>query len=191
LHYWLSHLASDGPIVAPGDGNDAVEVVDVRDVGAWIVDAVERSRLGAYNVFDPPRTFRAFLEEAKEAIGGKARLVWVARELLEKHGVKTFDNMPYWTLTDPASRASRRPRRSRPASPRARSRRRSATHGLGTGRASPRSSRTRRRSGASRGASPRTTSARSWRRQSPGNELERRTVPHRALQQPRKYLNGP
>lgn len=102
-HFWLSRLAKDEEIVAPGTGDDAfVEYVDVRDVANWIIDSVERNRAGVYNVFSLPTPFRVFLEESSRGIGGKAKIVWVDGDFLrnEQH-VRTFDHMPYWTPDRP------------------------------------------------------------------------------------------
>jgi 2'-hydroxyisoflavone reductase len=102
-HYWLSHLMTNQEIVAPGTGDDCfVQYVDVRDVANWIIDCVEQSRGGIYNVVSAPVTFRIFLGESSRGIGGKATPVWIDSDFLrnEQH-VKTFDNLPYWNPDRP------------------------------------------------------------------------------------------
>jgi 2'-hydroxyisoflavone reductase len=97
-HFWLSRLARDEQIVAPGSGDDAfVEYVDVRDVANWTVDSGEKRRPGIYNLCSLPTPFRVFLNESSRGIGGKAKLVWVNGDFLrnEQH-VGTFNNMPFW-----------------------------------------------------------------------------------------------
>ncbi len=102
-HYWLSRLAKDQEIVAPGTGTDAfAQYVDVRDVASWIIDSVERARGGVFNVHSGPAQFRVFLEESSKGIGGKAKLVWIDGDFLrnEQH-VRPFDNLPFWTPDRP------------------------------------------------------------------------------------------
>ena len=102
-HYWLSHLAKDQEIVGPGTGDDCfVQVVDVRDVANWIIDCVEQTRGGIYNIISQPYPFRIFLGESSRSIDGKARVVWIDSDFLrnEQH-VKTFDNLPYWNPDRP------------------------------------------------------------------------------------------
>lgn len=102
-HYWLSHLAKDQEIVAPGDGMDAfAQYVDARDVANWMIDSVEHARGGVFNVHSGPAPFRVFLEQSSKGIGGKAKLVWVDGDFLrnEQH-VRPFDHLPYWTPDRP------------------------------------------------------------------------------------------
>src|SRR5215475_4543314 len=102
-HYWLSHLAKDQEIVAPGTGDDAfVEYVDVRDVANWIIDCVEKRQSGIYNVCSLPTPFRVFLNESSRGIGGKAKLIWVNGDFLRnEQKVGTFYNMPFWNPDRP------------------------------------------------------------------------------------------
>jgi 2'-hydroxyisoflavone reductase len=102
FHYWLSHLRKKQRIVAPGDGSDPVEIVDVRDVADWVVSNVEVHRPSAYNLCGNPISFKTFLAECSTAIHGEAQPVWVERALLEKQGVEiSRGNMPYWNADDP------------------------------------------------------------------------------------------
>jgi nucleoside-diphosphate-sugar epimerase len=102
-HYWLSHLAKDQEFVAPGTGDDAfAQYVDVRDVASWIIDCAEKARPGIYNTVSEPVTFKAFLSESANGIGGKGKPVWVNGDYLRnQQHVKTFDNMPYWNPDRP------------------------------------------------------------------------------------------
>ncbi len=103
FHYWLRRLAEHDEILAPGSGRDPVQFVDVRDVARWIVDCVERERPGAHNLCGPAKSmgFRDFLEQTREAIGSRARLVWVgADELRREYGVQSFSDLPLWAPLD-------------------------------------------------------------------------------------------
>lgn len=100
FHYWLTRLKHHGPIVAPGNGNSPVELVDVRDVADWILQNVEVRRPGAYNVCGLPISFKTFLEESRSAIQGHANIIWIDKRFLLKEGVCP-SNLPMWALNDP------------------------------------------------------------------------------------------
>jgi 2'-hydroxyisoflavone reductase len=96
-HFWLSRLLPDHEIIGPGTGDDTfVEYVDVRDVANWMIDCVEQKRPGIFNTLSLPMTFRSFVEQSRQGISGKAKVVWVNGDFLRKAGVRSFDHMPYW-----------------------------------------------------------------------------------------------
>jgi 2'-hydroxyisoflavone reductase len=97
--YWLRHLAHDGEVLAPDDDSSFMQVVDVRDVGTWIVDCAELQRVGPYNLCSDPISLRAFLERSRQAIGSRAKLVWVPPSFLASHDVTHAGNLPFWSPT--------------------------------------------------------------------------------------------
>ena len=82
--------------MAPGDGLDTFQVVDVRDVAAWIVNCTERGRGGAYNLTSLPMNWKAYLESSRDAIQARAQWVWVFAEFLRSENVSQFFDMPAW-----------------------------------------------------------------------------------------------
>src|SRR5262249_14791752 len=79
LTYWVARCERGGQVLAPGDGNDPTQFIDVRDLGAFIVDCVERDLSGAYNATGPAQrlTMKGFLEACQAAAGAPSSLVWV------------------------------------------------------------------------------------------------------------------
>jgi 2'-hydroxyisoflavone reductase len=97
--YWPARLDRGGEVLAPGDpANDRVQVIDVRDLAAWTVTAVERRHVGVYNAVGPrePLTVGALLEAGCKAVGPGARLTWVPAGFLEKNKVEPWSDMPVW-----------------------------------------------------------------------------------------------
>ncbi|MBZ5637841.1 MAG: NAD-dependent epimerase/dehydratase family protein [Acidobacteriia bacterium] len=96
--YWPVRLARGGEVLAPGDGTDPVQFVDVRDLGAFIVRAIETNIAGVYNATGPERrlTMRELLESSRTAIKSDARLTWVPADFLEKQKVEPWSDMPVW-----------------------------------------------------------------------------------------------
>ena len=100
---WLMRARSGGKHIGPGDGSDAVEIVDVHDVGSFLAESVDRRRLGAWNLTGKPMTFRNFLEQCKSITASAAEFVWVPQPFLSSHGLKTdkeldvyAGNFPFW-----------------------------------------------------------------------------------------------
>jgi 2'-hydroxyisoflavone reductase len=100
--YWLTRVSAPGKFLAPGDGADPMQYVDVRDMGRWIVECAENKRSGIYNTFCRPMTIRSFLAQCRDGVGGKGQAVWVNGVFLRNvEKVGTFDNMPFWNPTRP------------------------------------------------------------------------------------------
>ncbi len=96
--YWPVRIAKGGEVLAPGDGKDPVQVIDVRDLGTWIVRAVEKGLAGPYNAVGPekPMTMKEMLEACRKAAKSDAKLTWVPAEFLEEHKVAPWGDMPAW-----------------------------------------------------------------------------------------------
>jgi 2'-hydroxyisoflavone reductase len=84
--------------VAPGTPLDPVQVIDVRDLGEWIVRTIEDGTVGVYNATGPrtPLFMREMLEACQAASGAEATLTWVDADFLEKQGVSAWGDMPCW-----------------------------------------------------------------------------------------------
>ena len=77
--YWPVRLARGGDVLAPGKRTDPAQYVDVRDLAAFMIKAVEEKRAETFNVTGPQTllTFSRFLDEASKAVGPNVRLTWV------------------------------------------------------------------------------------------------------------------
>ena len=132
--YWPTRLAAGGRVLVPLPRDADAQVIDVRDLAAWIVRAAEEKIGGTYNAVDRPTTARALFETCRRVAGADAELVWVDGDFLAEHEIGEWMELPLW-LHDPEHRgmlvASTRRRRSRPGSRRGRSRRRCATRSTG------------------------------------------------------------
>jgi 2'-hydroxyisoflavone reductase len=96
--YWPVRLDRGGEVLAPGDGKDPVQIVDVRDLAAWMIALVERGAAGTWNATGPaePLTMRALLERSRDAIRSKASLVWVPAAFLAERNVAPWSDLPAW-----------------------------------------------------------------------------------------------
>jgi 2'-hydroxyisoflavone reductase len=95
--YWPARLARGGEILAPGDGSDPVQVIDVRDLAEWMIHAVETDLTGIFNATGPAHelTMREMLEACRVP-GVDATTTWAPWPLLEKQDVAPWSDMPAW-----------------------------------------------------------------------------------------------
>jgi 2'-hydroxyisoflavone reductase len=98
LPWWVRRISAGGDVLAPGDPERTVQLIDARDLAAWMLDLAERRVAGAFNGTAPPgrATMREVLEAAVEATDSDAKLRWVPDEVLAAHGVQPWDEMPLW-----------------------------------------------------------------------------------------------
>ncbi len=96
--HWPTRIADGGEVLCPGDGSTAVQYIDGRDLGVWIVKLIEDGTLGTYNALGPDKriTMREVLEACNDVSGNKATLTWVDGDFLEKQGVGPWQDMPMW-----------------------------------------------------------------------------------------------
>ena len=52
--YWPARVARGGEVLAPGDGEDPIQFIDVRDLAASSVGLVERRTVGTFNALARP-----------------------------------------------------------------------------------------------------------------------------------------
>jgi nucleoside-diphosphate-sugar epimerase len=105
LPWWVQRIAAGGDVVALGDPDRAVQLVDARDLAAWMLDLAEQRVAGAFNGTAPPgaTTMREALEAAVQATGGGARLHWVPDDVLVAHEVEAWDELPLWIPAETAA----------------------------------------------------------------------------------------
>ncbi len=86
--YWVDRVARGGQMLAPGDGTDHVQVVDVRDVARFVGTVIDDDLGGEFNLAGPRLTWAEFFT----ALGAE-NLVWVSVEIIKSAGL-TFQELP-------------------------------------------------------------------------------------------------
>ena len=92
--YWARRLERGGEILAPGPPERKSQFVDVRDLAAWMLDAVEGGLAGTFNATNEGVPWGELLA------GGD--VTWVADDFLQEHSVGAWMELPLW-LPDPDS----------------------------------------------------------------------------------------
>src|SRR4051794_6655854 len=101
--YWPAHAGAavrDGrPLLLPGDPDDAVQVIDVRDLAEWIVAAAEGGLTGAYDGLAAPISRQVFLAALEEGVAAELDARWVPTDRLVDAGVAEWSgpgSVPVW-----------------------------------------------------------------------------------------------
>ena len=96
--YWPVRLDRGGDVLAPGDGKDAVQIVDTRDLSEWMIRLAEAKAFGIFNAMGPgfELSMEAMLYGVRAATSAGARLHWAPADFLEKEKVSAWSDMPTW-----------------------------------------------------------------------------------------------
>jgi nucleoside-diphosphate-sugar epimerase len=97
--YWPKRLALGGEVMVAGAPDDAVQLIDVRDLARWIVHAAQTGLTGCFDGIGPTFTRGHFLAECAEAAGGSCTFTWVDRAFLESQNIKRWAgprSLPLW-----------------------------------------------------------------------------------------------
>ena len=97
---WRLAAAADGDaVLAPGAPSEATQVVDVRDLAAWIVDCAERRAVGVYDGVGPAVPRGELLARVADGVGARPAYTWVEQGFLLEHGIEPWAGeraLPLW-----------------------------------------------------------------------------------------------
>jgi 2'-hydroxyisoflavone reductase len=94
--YWPRRIARGGRVLAPGDPTDLIQVIDARDLAAFLLDGLHRDKRGTFNLTGNPRPFVILLDLCRTATYSDADLVWIPTEQLVAAGVNPEAGIPLW-----------------------------------------------------------------------------------------------
>jgi 2'-hydroxyisoflavone reductase len=95
--YWPVRVAKGGEVLAPNRPEDPVELIDVRDLAAWIVKTIDAKTFGVFNATSAPIRVGDMLDACKAASGSDARFTWVGAAFLKEQKVEEWSDLPVWT----------------------------------------------------------------------------------------------
>lgn len=96
--YWPVRLRRGGEVLAPGTPEDPVQVIDVRDLGAFIVACVEARHYGTFNAAGPVGGMNVgeMLNACRKAAARDATFTWADADFLEEQGVAAWQHLTVW-----------------------------------------------------------------------------------------------
>jgi len=96
--WWVARLHRGGEVLAPEPPDQPVQLVDVRDLAAWLLLLAEQGPAGTYNAMGPAEelTLAGLLDTVRAATRSDAQLVWVPEQVLADAGVGAWMDLPLW-----------------------------------------------------------------------------------------------
>jgi len=97
--YWPERLARGGEVLAPGSPDDVVQVIDVRDLAAWLLDAARAGTTGAFDGVGETRPLTQLLDEVAAGVGAEPTFTWVDSDFLSSQDVQPWageGSIPLW-----------------------------------------------------------------------------------------------
>lgn len=100
--YWPVRVRRGGEVLAPGTPDTPTQLIDVRDLGEFVVRCLERETNGIFNATSKPLalTIGGMLDTCREVSGSDATFTWADAKFLEKHEVAPWSDMPVWVPLD-------------------------------------------------------------------------------------------
>lgn len=98
LPWWLTRIAQGGTVLAPGNPDRPIQLIDARDIAAFALDLVGSRQSGRYiasGVFGNA-TFGSMLRDCVAVTSSDARLEWVDDAFLAEHDAGWWVELPMW-----------------------------------------------------------------------------------------------
>jgi 2'-hydroxyisoflavone reductase len=97
--YWPVRVSKGGEMLAPGTPRDAIQIIDVRDLTAWMMKLAEARTTGVFNAVSPVGKFTmGDIITASERASPKAgtKVTWVPEEFLATQWKQEELDFPPW-----------------------------------------------------------------------------------------------
>jgi 2'-hydroxyisoflavone reductase len=98
--YWPVRASKGGDMLAPGTPADPIQVIDVRDLAAWMMKLVEKRTTGTFNAVNPPRTLTMgdlITASLKASPQAHTTVTWVPEDFLGAHWKEEELDLPPWS----------------------------------------------------------------------------------------------
>jgi 2'-hydroxyisoflavone reductase len=103
--YWVTRIADGGTVLAPEPRDQPVQVIDARDLAAFVL-RLSTGFGGTYNAVGRVNTMEGVLTTIRAATGSAAAFRWLAERRLLDADVEPWQDLPLWLApeSDPTYR---------------------------------------------------------------------------------------
>lgn len=93
--YWPARFDQGGEVAVPGSSEDPIQIIDVRDLGAWLVKLVEDGTMGTFSACGPERKlpWGRIITACAKAAAKATTPVWLPTDYVVKQEGLDF---PIW-----------------------------------------------------------------------------------------------
>lgn len=103
LTWWLRRVSRGGRVLAPGNPERVLDLIDVRDQARWFLDTASRGPGGTFNVGGPggSTTMGRMFGDCMEVTDSDAEPVWIDEDFLLDREVQPWVELPLWAPDKP------------------------------------------------------------------------------------------
>ena len=96
--YWPVRTMKGGEMLWPGTPGDKTQIIDVRDLANFVVDAVEQRITGTYNTVTPAGSYSMgdLLADSMAVTGTEVNPTWVSAGFIEAQKLGERNSLPIW-----------------------------------------------------------------------------------------------
>ena len=100
--YWPWRVSQGGAMLAPGDSNQAVQIIDVKDLAAWMLHLGEQRATGTFNATGPNHvlTMGGLFKTCARVCEVELDITWANAQFLREHGIAPWSDMPLYVGED-------------------------------------------------------------------------------------------
>ncbi|MCI0714062.1 MAG: NAD-dependent epimerase/dehydratase family protein [Chloroflexi bacterium] len=98
--YWILRGAAGGTMLAPGDPEQPMQFIDVRDLARLCVDLLENEAVGIFNATGTGVPLRETLSVIREVTNSNVEFQWVDEQFLVDNEVIPWQSLPLWVPSE-------------------------------------------------------------------------------------------
>jgi 2'-hydroxyisoflavone reductase len=98
--YWPHRFRQGGVVAMPGTPGDPLQLLDARDLAAWVVSAGERGLAGVFNVVGTPHTWGDLAVAGLGVAPPGTTVGWIGEPALRAAGIRPHTELPMWVPSE-------------------------------------------------------------------------------------------